>query len=173
MHGMSESQGLLVDDAVPDLIVAVLVDALAGASLQARCTSEPAEPAWKRVDSRTRVRNPSITAGIGSCGTPRMVKIISAASQGESTLEPMPTPCTPACFINASTCAVCTTLAPAISASEKAYTNCAGAAAFSSVALSSTDTAPRLAKSGCSIMRVRMPSTCVGKFDRDSPCVTK
>src|SRR3984893_7420408 len=127
MHGMSESQGLVVGDNVPDFIAAVLVDALAGASLQARCTSEPTVPARKRVDSRTRVRNPSITAGIGSCGTPRMVKMISAASPGESTLEPMPTPCTPACFIRASTRAVCTALARAISASEKEYTSCGAA----------------------------------------------
>jgi hypothetical protein len=39
MHGMSASQGLVVGAAIPDFIVAALVDALAGASLQARCTS--------------------------------------------------------------------------------------------------------------------------------------
>src|ERR1700688_500667 len=170
---MVDGQRLIVGDTVPDLIVAVLVDGLAGGSLQARCTSEPTEPARKRLDSRTRVRNPSITAGIGSCGTPRIVKIISVASPGESMLEPMPTPCTPACFIRDSTCAVCTTFARAISASDTEYTSCGAATDFSSMALSSAEIAPRLAKSGCSITRVRTPSTCVGKLGRDSPWVTR
>src|SRR5882762_4331510 len=71
---------------------------------QARRGCSPPKPARNRLDSRTLVRTPSITGGMGSCGTPRIRKIISAASPGESTLEPMPTPCTPAFFIHSSAC---------------------------------------------------------------------
>src|SRR5271166_2048215 len=44
-------------------------------------------PAVKRLDSRTRVRRPSITAGIGLLGMPRTTKIINAASPGASALD--------------------------------------------------------------------------------------
>src|SRR6516162_8670244 len=64
----------------------------AAGTLQPRSGSSPRFPAVKRLDSRTRVRRPSITAGTGSCHTPRMTKIIKAASPGESALEVMPTP---------------------------------------------------------------------------------
>src|SRR6516162_3988899 len=61
-------------------------------TLQPRTGSSPRFPAVKRLDSRTRVRRPSIAAGMGSCATPWMTKIIKAASPGESALEVMPTP---------------------------------------------------------------------------------
>src|SRR6516164_11717279 len=64
----------------------------AAGTLQPRTDSSPRFPAVKRLDSRTRVRRPSITAGMGSCVTPRITKIIKAASPGESALEVMPTP---------------------------------------------------------------------------------
>src|SRR5438445_13492086 len=76
------------------------------------------KPARKRLDSRTRVRNPSITGGIGSCATPRIRKMTSAASPGASALEPIPTPCTPAFFIHSSACSASTIFARATSASE-------------------------------------------------------
>src|SRR6266705_5306845 len=76
------------------------------------------KPARNRLDSRTRVRKPSITGGTGSCGTPRTRKMTSAASLGESALEPMPTPCTPAFFISSSARAAWTIFARATSASE-------------------------------------------------------
>src|SRR5690349_15428676 len=43
----------------------------------------PFQPARNLPDSRTRVRRPSITAGIGLWATPWIRKIISAASPGE------------------------------------------------------------------------------------------
>src|SRR6266403_4220270 len=83
-----------------------------------RCGWASPKPARNRLDSRMRVRNPSINGGIASCGTPRIRKRTSAASPGASTLEPMPTPCTPDCFINSSTRALCTTFARESSLSD-------------------------------------------------------
>src|ERR1700742_5054622 len=94
-----------------------------GTRQTARRGSAPAFPARNRLDSRTRVRNPSITAGIAGCSTPRITKIISAASPGESTLDVTPTPCTPAIFINSFACAAFTVLARTISAAEIGYTS--------------------------------------------------
>src|SRR5262249_47959544 len=77
------------------------------------------KPARKRVDSRSLVRTPSMTGGMDGCVAPRMTKIISAASPGESTLAVMPTPWTLSIFISSSPCFSCTTLARATSASER------------------------------------------------------
>src|ERR1700719_920882 len=71
----------------------------------ARCFGASPKPARKGLDSRTRVRTPSITGGIGSCATPRTRKIISAASPGASALDVIPKPCTSGFFIHSSTCA--------------------------------------------------------------------
>src|SRR6202035_4795028 len=60
----------------------------------ARCFGASPKPARKGLDSRTRVRTPSITGGIGSCATPRTRKIISAASRCASALDGIPKPCT-------------------------------------------------------------------------------
>src|SRR5579883_3105794 len=77
--------------------------------------SRLATPARKRLPSRTRVRTPSITGGIGSCASPRMRKMTSAGCPGPSALEPIPKPCTPRLLIHSSRCAACTACARAIS----------------------------------------------------------
>jgi len=49
-------------------------------------------PEVKRLDSRMRVRKPSMRTGTLLRGTPRIAKIISAASPGALALEVIPTP---------------------------------------------------------------------------------
>lgn len=77
----------VADAAVASALLAFLVIG----SEQARRGAASPLPTRKGLDSRTRVRRPSMTGGTGSCATPRMTKIISAASPGESTLELIPT----------------------------------------------------------------------------------
>src|SRR5690348_10349770 len=74
-------------------------------------------PARKRLDMRTRVRTPSISGGMAGCAAPRIRKMTSAASPGESALEPMPKPCTPGFCIHSSVCTLCTVFARASSLS--------------------------------------------------------
>jgi len=140
---------------------------LAALREQARRVFSPPKPARNRLDSRTLVRTPSITGGMGSCGTPRIRKTISAASPGESTLEPMPTPCTPDFLIHSSARAAWTTFARAISASGTEYTSCGSGADCSNAALSPADSTPRFENRSASMIRVRTPSTWVGIFVRD------